>query len=116
MVFLMPVMLAVLGGILDFMWYFAHQHALDAAVREGIFVGTATPQDGDPDADAETAAEARWDQFGLPGTVTWTITRTGTPQTLKVTGDVPFAALLSWDYLAPDHVFAGLEAQMEEQP
>lgn len=77
---LAPVLVLLLTGIMDTGWMLLLREACDAAARSGARAAAFA----DNNSVAAPAAQLRWGKLGLPGTITTTVARTGSPEMVVV--------------------------------
>jgi Flp pilus assembly protein TadG len=114
---ILPVLVALLTGIMDYGWLYMVRTAATSAARVGARAGAFTAQDATPDSVAASAALAQWNSVGLPTAApTFVATRsTGTPQMMVVRISLNTASLVG--FVAGPSSFQVVAAQpMEEQP
>lgn len=63
----MPFILWMMGGIIDWGWYFSNEYKVQEAARTCARTGASTDQDDGPEAAGEAAARAALDAEGLTG-------------------------------------------------
>lgn len=113
---ILPVLLALMTGIMDFGWAFAVRTAATTAARAGARAGALTPRDLLPEDAATTAAGDKWASLGLPMTPTVVAFRQGTaPEVMVVRIRIDLDSLFGL-VLGP-HTFDITEIRrMEDQP
>jgi Flp pilus assembly protein TadG len=113
---ILPVLLAMLTGIMDYGWLYMVRTAAVTAARVGAREGAFTPQDSDPDGAAATAANTQWASLGLPvDAPTIVAFRSGDPELMVVRIEVDVTSLVG--LVAGPDTFEVVAAQpMEEQP
>ena len=93
----LPVIMALLLGVLDYGWYFFQQSAALNAVKDACRVGVSVGEGQDPAARAEQVALQIVEDTGLgrPGDmkVTGVVETLGGARALRVTLDMPFVPL-----------------------
>lgn len=97
----LPVLLFLVFGIVEYGWIFFQQANVLSAAREGVRLGVTVAQTASPDpaSTASTRAVAVLNQYGMDGaTATITATNSGTsPQeTLTVDVVVPYDPLIGF--------------------
>lgn len=113
---ILPVLLACLTGIMDYGWLYMVRTAATTAARVGAREGAFTPQDGDPDGVAASAASAQWDSIGLPvDPPTFVAFRSGDPELMVVRIQVDSTSLIGF-VIGPDSFEVVAAQPMEEQP
>ena len=113
---ILPPLLALLTGIMDYGWLYMVRTVATTAAREGAREGAFTPQDSDPDNAAAVAASASWDTFGLPvAAPTFVAFRSGVPELMVVRINVTSASLVGF-VVGPDSFEVVAAQPMEEQP
>lgn len=112
---LMPVLVAVFTGIMDYSFAMALREAAMKSARAGARAGATCPQSQDPDDAAAEAAADQWASIGLGRVPTIVAFRTGTPprMTVRVTvEEVPLVGLVS----TPSMLEATAVEQLSELP
>ena len=116
----LPILVALLFGIMEYGWLFLQQSNLIAAVREGTRVGVTYAKDDTPDP--TTAAEARvaeaLESYGFDAdsaTVAATYEGSSPDEKLKVTASVPYAPLLGVMIAVPDNLSGEMTMLLEVQ-
>lgn len=61
----MPVLLALLTGVIDYAWVVLHQHLAADAAATGVRAGAVAAEGDDAASVARSATSARWAGFGL---------------------------------------------------
>lgn len=92
---LMPVLLAILGGILEYGWFFYQQSALMDAARVAVRAGGMT--ETDPEGTAVEALKAEAEVLGIPtdsADLTAVLEPSGEANILILSGTVPYQPLL----------------------
>ena len=112
---ILPPLLALLTGIMDYGWLYMVRTVATTAAREGAREGAFTPQDDDPNTAAATAASAKWDTFGLPVTPTFVAFRSGVPELMVVRIHIDTASLVGF-VVGPESFEVVAAQPMEEQP
>lgn len=114
----MPVLLAVLSGVMDYGWYFHQQILMTSAVRDAVRTGAATPATASntPEEAAETAVLHALDEAGVALEVTATASRSGAPpdQVLTLTVSAGYDRLVGLVPL-PDTLGASMVMRLEDQ-
>jgi Flp pilus assembly protein TadG len=89
---LMPVLFAVITGIVDYSWIFTMRNAAMHAARAGARAGSVTARADAPDSRAAEAAAEAWAGLGLTAPNTIIAFRVGTPElmTVRMTVDVVY--------------------------
>jgi len=84
---MLPVLVAILSGTLDFAWYLHLKHQLVTCVGQGARAGAATAADAAlaPTDTAETVASDIWIETGLPGTPDMDAIQTGVTPNIFIT-------------------------------
>lgn len=70
----LPVLLALMTGVMDYGWILLHQHLAGDAAAAGVRAGGVAQEDEDASALAMSATNDRWDAFALPTDVQVTVT------------------------------------------
>lgn len=113
---ILPVLLVLLTGIMDYGYAYAVRNAANAAARAGARAGALTAQVEGPDVAATDAAAARWLSVGLPLTPTMVAFRTTTvPQQMVVRIRVDLASLIGL-VVGPGTIEVTAIQRMEDQP
>ena len=81
------------AGLVDLSWMYTLRTAADASAMAGARAGAVAVAANATSA-ATTAAQKRWSSIGLPGTPTFTVVRTGTPQVQRVNVQLHADALI----------------------
>lgn len=113
---ILPVLLALLTGIMDYGWVYLLQHVATTAAREGAREGAVTPQDQGPEARATTAATAAWTRFSLPGAptvVAFQYDPPGAPPVMVTRVRIDTASLIGL-VIGPNRVEATAVQRMED--
>jgi Flp pilus assembly protein TadG len=113
----LPVLLAILTGILEYGWLFLQQSNLSAAVREGARVGSMTMQADGPGAAAETRIRAAMTALNLPGaaaTVTTSQAGSTPSEILNVAVTMPYTPLIGL-VPTPTQLAARMSMLLEDQ-
>lgn len=95
---LAPVLVLLLTGIMDAGWMLMLREACDSAARDGARAAAFA----DDNSVAAPAVQQRWRRFGLPGTITTTVARTGSPEMVVV--DVRLSAKTLVGLAIGDHL------------
>ncbi len=95
----LPILLALLFGIMEYGWMFLQNLSVVAAVREGARLGVTYAAEDTPTPDAAAAArtEAALTAYGFPpgsATITTTYAGASPEETLTVTAQMPYAPLI----------------------
>lgn len=117
----LPVLLSLTVGIIDFGWYFQSNGRVVAAVREGTRLGVTYATDDSPSA--EDAAEARvrevlteYNLDGASAEVVPELIGSAPDQMLKVTVTLPFDPLIGLVRVAlPAELRASMTMLLEQQ-
>ncbi len=114
----LPVLLSLLFGIIEYGWIFLQQSNLVTAVREGARLGVTYAQDDTPDP-ATAAADRVADvltSYGMTGaTVTTAYVGTSPDETLTVSVTMPYTPLIGWKGIVPDNLSASMTMLLEIQ-
>jgi Flp pilus assembly protein TadG len=113
---ILPPLLLLLTGIMDYGWLYMVRTAATTAARTGARTGAFTAQDATPDSAAASAASTKWSAFGLPVSApTFVAFRTGSPQLMVVRINLNMTSLVG--LVAGPSAFEVIAAQpMEDQP
>lgn len=115
---ILPILLALIVGIIDFGWYFQANGQVVAAVREGTRLGVTYPSDEAP-AQAITRIRAVLTGYGFNGAaaVITTAPVGATPnEMLSVTVSLPFDPLVGMVAVAmPTNLTASMTMLLEQQ-
>ena len=65
MALVMPVLVGLMTGVIDWGWVMFHRHLGADAAAVGVRAGASADGDDDPVAVAEAAAKQRWSDLGL---------------------------------------------------
>ncbi|MEZ4236659.1 MAG: pilus assembly protein [Myxococcota bacterium] len=112
---ILPVLLMLITGIIDFGWATAVRTIAVSAARTGARAGALTAQADGPDGIAVTAAADKWRSVGLPLTPTIVAFRTGTPELMVVRVRIDLATLIGF-VLGPQTLEITSVQRMEDQP
>ena len=112
---ILPVLLALITGIMDYGFDMAVRNVANAAARSGARAGALTGQDEAPETAATDAAAARWSAVGLPLTPTMVAFRTGAPELMVVRIRVDMESLVGF-VVGPEQIEVTAIQRMEEQP
>ncbi len=111
----LPVVVALLTGILDWGAYLSAMHEAQSAAREGVRLGAATDQDEDPVTLAENRVADRLAEAGVKGSGVATLSGLSPDQVMTVTVSgsySPFVGLVP----VPSTVNGAMTMRMEDQP
>ena len=109
-----PVLLALVTGLVDYSWVFLLRNCAILSAREGARMGAVTDPAKSPENAAASAALETWQAYGLGGSPTIEAFRVGDPQlivvriTLATTDTIGFVA-------TPDQLRITAAEQMEKQ-
>lgn len=112
-----PVLVALLGGMLDFGIYLTHEHVVQAAVRDAARVGATTAVDDDPIAEARSRAVTVVEDagLGLDGlVVTATLLTDGGERFIDVTLQMEYDPLFPFSP-TPRKLGSHLSMRLEDQ-
>ena len=115
---ILPVLVAVFTGIIDYGWIYAVRTAATSSARAGARVGALTPKANSPDTAASAAAQAKWDSIGLPlssGDVLISAGRVGTPKLMVVRVRVTTSGLVGLVPNPTGDILVTASQPMEEQ-
>src|SRR5687768_924192 len=87
---LAPVFALLLTGIVDAGWLLMLREACDSAARDGARAAAFA----DDNIVAAPVPQLRWSRFCLPGTITTTVSRTGSPEMVVVDVGLPAKTLV----------------------
>lgn len=62
---ILPVLMAIIAGMVDYGWYFYQQQRLTVAVRDGVRVGSVSEWEDDPASLAEDRVRVAYSETGL---------------------------------------------------
>lgn len=110
---ILPVLVALMSGVVDYGYMFAVRYVAGAAVEEAARVGSQIVHPEDPTPFALTAAQRSWDKFGLHGRPTFSVTYEGSPELVIVRADVAPISLVGLVPIGAFHVSA---VRRREQP
>ncbi|MDP2316960.1 MAG: pilus assembly protein [Pseudomonadota bacterium] len=116
--FVLPIFVALGGGVLDWGWYFSQEYKVQTAAKVCARTGVATDQAEDPEGTAEAAGSAALTEQGISGTTaTLVATPVGATPEEMLTCDVtvPFTALVGLVPTLPS-LRAVVTMRMEDQP
>lgn len=108
MAFILPVVLLVLAGIMDWSWLLFHQMSAVVAAGRGARIAAGVGASKGPEAAAMRSSEAWLERFGLDpdlADVSATIDAGADPQTIEVRVSVPYHPLVGLIPM-PDQVAA----------
>lgn len=117
----MPILIAVLGGLLEYSWYLQSLAGVVHATREGVRYGATLAAKDSPEVEAEAHAAVVLKGLGVDcsGAATCafagTVASTGTLDALTLQTTVtyvPIAGLVP----APETLFASVTMALEQQP
>jgi Flp pilus assembly protein TadG len=116
----LPILLTMLLGIMEFSWLFLEQSSVSAAVREGARLGVTYSTAGSttPASAAVTRTKAALTEAGLNGTaatVTTSYIGTSPSQKLKVVVSVPYTSLTGFFAFVPTNLTASMTMLLEDQ-
>ena len=111
----LPVLLALVTGIMDYALVFNVRNVAMAAARAGARTGSVTPQSGNPESAAADSALRAWREVASEPTPSIVAFRTGSPQlvTVRVTVDVTHTIGF---VMGPQRLQVTAVELMEEQP
>jgi len=112
---ILPVLLMILSGIVDYGWMYMLRTAATSAARSGARVGALTPQDKSPDSEAADAASDSWTAMGLPIAPQIVTFRTGAPELMVVRVRLDVFTLIGL-VGGPTQIEVTATQQMEDQP
>lgn len=114
---ILPVLLALITGVMDYGWYFTQQHLVINAVREGARAGATTAADDGPENEAEARAREVLEGHGFNtdgNTVTVSVDTAADPVTITVTAALEYPGLIGFVPL-PTNLGASLTMRIEDQ-
>jgi len=114
---LLPVILALTFGAIDYSWYFLAINAVQSAAMDSARVGAQTPfEDGaDPASAAITAAETRLSLLYPNGTVDSNISATEDGSYIDVEIEVAFDPIIGF-FPTPTNINASAHCALEFEP
>lgn len=95
--FILPVVLLLLAGIIDWSWLLFHQMSAVVASGKGVRIAAGVADTSDPVGAAERSADAWLQRFGVDparATVLAQVNSATDPQTIQVEVTVPYHALV----------------------
>jgi Flp pilus assembly protein TadG len=115
----LPILVSLLLGIVEFSWVFIEQASVVASVREGARLGVtyATTDTPTPAAAATARVRTALNQAGLDGaaaTVSTSYSGTAPSQTLTVTAVVPYEPLVGF-FAVPSALSGSMTMLLEDQ-
>ena len=113
----LPLVLLIVGGVVEWGWYFSRSTALVQVTRDAALAGVLTEVDDDPEGAALARAQDVLDALGFePGSATVEATVLDTAQglTLEVSASHPYDELLVF-MPTPDQLAARAELRLEDQ-
>ena len=111
----MPVLFAILTGMMDYSWVFMLRHGAMNAARVGARVGSVTDPAGSPESAAADAAYQRWSRLRVGGEPTIVAFRTGDPQLMAVRITIDVRGTIGF-VMGPSTVQVTAVEEMEKQP
>lgn len=111
----MPVLFAIVTGMMDYAWVAMLRNGAMNAARIGARAGSITAQDDDPDGVAAAAAHERWSALGVGGDPTIVAFRSGDPQLMAVRVTVDVSDTIGL-VIGPSRVQVTAVEHMEDQP
>jgi Flp pilus assembly protein TadG len=111
----MPVLFAIVTGMMDYSWIFMLRNGAMNAARVGARAGAITAQGDDPDGAAAASALRMWNGLGVGGDPTIVAFRTGDPQLMAVRVTVDVSNTIGL-VLGPKQVQVTAVERMEDQP
>lgn len=111
----MPVLLAIVTGMMDYSWIFMLRHGAMNAARYGARQGSVADPAGDPDGVAASAALAKWGDLHVGGTPTIVAFRVGDPQLMAVRITLATPELIGF-VMGPSSIQVTAVEEMETQP
>lgn len=117
---ILPVLIALLFGVMECSWLFLQQSNVVTAVREGVRYGVTVSQTGTPDPidAAEARAQSLLQTLGVDTTgATFVATQSGaTPsELLDMTVTLPYRSLTGLSFLTPAQLTARMSMLLEQQ-
>lgn len=117
---MLPVLLVVFGGIVEYSWYFFQQARVLDAVRTGARVAITHAPSDSPDSATVAVDEvvAELELLGFSGdnsVVTAEYQGTAPELRLNVTCRVPYSALTGLDLIVPDTIGGAMAMFIEAQ-
>jgi Flp pilus assembly protein TadG len=111
----MPVLFAIVTGIMDYSWVFMLRNGAMNAARIGARTGSVTAQGDDPNGAAAASALEMWSRLGVGGDPTIVAWRTGEPELMAVRVTVDVTNTIGF-VLGPTKVQVTAVERMEDQP
>lgn len=113
----LPVILLILSGLIDYGVFLQERSAMVSAVRSGARVGAMTDFTNGPEAEAIAVATNAFTQSGTRGTPVFTAVVSGTvpDQTILVDGTMPFEPMFNLFAAVPATVEFDLVIRMADQ-
>lgn len=97
--FSLPVMFALIAGVIEWGWYLHREVAVTQAVRDGALAGCVHVVPADAEGIATARAEAALNLAGLDGdaaTITADISATVDGDMITVTAELPYTGILNF--------------------
>lgn len=114
---IMPVLAAIITGIIDYGWLYMIRTSATTAARAGARAGAFTAQTGDPNSVAADAALAKWLELGLPVPDPDIVAqRSGSPELMVVRVSVDTGSLIGLVPKPPGDIIVTASQPMEDQP
>lgn len=114
---IMPVLAAILTGIIDYGWLYMIRTSATTAARAGARAGAFTAQAADPEGTASTAALNKWLELGLPVPDPDVVAfRSGDPELMVVRVSVDTGSLIGLVPKPSGDIIVTASQPMEEQP
>lgn len=104
----LPLAVLLLASVADWAWFLFHEMSMVIATGRGARIAGGIPEDDGPAAAAETSTRTWLTRFGMDGdaaTVTVSMDGGADPQTITVSGSMPYSPLVGMVPL-PDQVAA----------
>ena len=111
----MPVLFALVTGMMDYSWVFMLRHGAMNAARVGVRVGSATDPAGSPESAAADAALDRWARLRIDGEPTIVAFRTGDPELMAVRITIDVTRSIGF-VMGPSTIQVTAVEEMEKQP
>ena len=116
----LPVMVALMGGIIEYGWYFHREVVLEGVVQDVTRVAATTPttDQRSPQKVAEDELVARLDALGYEGPVNLSVQVTGhyPDARLDVGVALPNESLLGFTSYVPKQLVSTASMRLEDQP
>ncbi|MDP2313337.1 MAG: TadE/TadG family type IV pilus assembly protein [Pseudomonadota bacterium] len=116
----LPILLVLVVGIIEYGWLFLQQSNVLSAVREGTRLGVtyATDDSPDPPTAAEASVQARLTSYGFDtstATIDAVYEGASPEQMLRVTCSVPYQPLIGFRIAVPENLTGSMTMLLEVQ-